>query len=139
MGKRAAASLQNRMKSNPCVGIVPIPSHRVKMLERGLLPTHVIASEISLVLHIPEKPNLMIRTALGPSQSALKRDERINNLKHAFALKDHVAGRHFLIVDDLLTTGATLDAAAALIEENGGTASLYAIAFRRETFGSLRH
>ena len=139
LGDLAVSVVQNHFKQRPFDGIIPIPSHRVKVLERGLLPTRIIAEQLAKQLHIPVQTEVMIRTSLGPSQSALNRAKRIANLAQAFALTGPVKDKHFLLVDDVLTTGATLDAAADVIEENGGSVELFVLAFRRETFGNLPH
>lgn len=139
LGELAAVSLQKHVKSGVIDGIVPIPSHRVKLLERGLLPTFVLAKAFANHLGVPVYRNTLIRQSLGPSQSGLTREKRIVNLKNAFALNGDLRGKRILLLDDVLTTGATLDAAAETIEKEGGATMLVAIAFRRETFGSPQH
>lgn len=139
LGESAVSVIKNHFNQRPFEGIIPIPSHRVKVLERGLLPSLIIAEQIAVQLNIPVYPEVMIRTSLGPPQSALNREERLINLAQAFSLKQSVTDKQFIVVDDVLTTGATLDAAADLIEQNGGSVGLFALAFRRETFGSLLH
>lgn len=113
---------------------VPIPSHRTKILERGFLHTSPIASAFASANHLQLHLEAFIRPSLSPSQSGLTREFRISNVQDAFRVTKSVEGKHLLLVDDIMTTGATLDAASDALEKAGATVSLAVVAFRRESF-----
>lgn len=113
---------------------IPIPSHRTKTLERGFLHTAPIAAAFALANHLQLHLEAFIRPHLSPSQSGLTREFRISNVQGAFYVSKSVEGKHLLLVDDVMTTGATLDSASEVLEKAGATVSLAVLAFRRESF-----
>lgn len=99
--------------------IAPIPAHTVRIRERGFNQAAVLAQGISASLSIPVSETLFSRRELKKSQVNLDIEERINNLEGAFvAHHDHLPTKtHLLLVDDVLTTGATLNAAVNALSE----------------------
>ena len=90
----------------------------------------LIAKGISEALGIQVEPKLLIRTRATESQTHKTRTERVSNMADAFVVPDAgaVAGRHLLLCDDVLTTGATLEACAqALLAVKGVKISLATI------------
>lgn len=113
----------------------PVPSHPARLLDRGLDLTRILASELATTLTIPFDSKLLRRRHLGSPQNDLDRGARIRNVEGAFACRDALTpGTHVLLVDDVVTTGATLDAAASAVEIAGGRPILVSVAFRRELF-----
>ena len=98
--------------------IIPVPLHKKKERERGYNQSQLIATGISRQLHIPAADGLLVRTRHTESQTRKSRAERVNNMEGAFVLKnkEKLAGKHILLCDDVLTTGATLEACAHALQ-----------------------
>lgn len=94
--------------------ILPVPLHPRKEAERGYNQSSLIAEGISEVLHIPVLADGLYRTRHTESQTRKSRAERIENMQEAFGVKhiQQLQHKHVLIVDDVLTTGATLESCA---------------------------
>jgi ComF family protein len=91
--------------------IVPVPLHRARLAERGYNQAHELARGIAGT--IAAKSVRRIRPT--PSQTGLHVEERIENVRGAFALtrsSRSLEGKHVLIVDDVMTTGATITSVA---------------------------
>ena len=113
----------------------PVPSHPARLLDRGLDLTRILACELAGAERIRFEPKLLRRRHLGSPQNDLDRGARIRNVEGVFACRDSlIPGTHVLLVDDVVTTGATLDAAASAVEIAGGHPILISVAFRRELF-----
>ncbi len=107
--------------------IVPIPLHRRRYLERGYNQSAWLARGIGDVLARPVAPELLMRIRPTQSQTHLSRETRRANVARAFVAPypERVVGRHVLLVDDLLTTGATAAwAAQALHSARVGSVTL---------------
>lgn len=100
--------------------IVPVPLHRIRLDERGYNQSELLARELSYRLNIFMSKALR-RVKNTTTQTALHREERMENVKGAFKVtyKDTIEGKNVLLVDDVLTTGATLDECAKALKENG--------------------
>ncbi len=90
--------------------IVPVPLHTAKKAKRGYNQSECIAEGIANYSHKPVLSNVIKRTRNTSSQTDKSRKERMDNVADAFALRraKQVEGKHILLVDDVLTTGATL-------------------------------
>lgn len=91
-------------------GIVPIPLHQKRFKERGYNQSDFFAKGLARSLHIPLYLNSIERIRYTPSQTTKNKKERMMNLQGAFRVTepDLLVGKHLLLVDDILTTGATL-------------------------------
>jgi len=108
--------------------IVPVPLHKKKEAERGYNQSYYIAKGIGAVLGVPVDAMLLQRTRHTESQTLKSREERVQNVSDAFACTAPTNAKHILLCDDVLTTGATLEACAiALSHKNGVQVSLATI------------
>lgn len=98
--------------------VVPIPLHRTRQLERGYNQSALLAEGLADALGASAQPALQ-RTRATASQTRLSRKERQANVAGAFAVRapDVLTGATVYLIDDVLTTGATLTAAAAALHE----------------------
>jgi len=100
--------------------VLAMPMHWLKRWLRGFNQAELLAAPIARRLGVPLARNLK-RKKLGKPQAGLDLAERMTNLKDAFYLRhpEQLAGRRILLVDDVLTTGATLRSASALLKKAG--------------------
>lgn len=100
--------------------IIPVPLHKKRRRKRGYNQAEILAKELGRILDIPVHTDLLVRVRNTKPQKELNAAERKNNLKKAFkTTKSSVQLQYILIVDDIYTTGSTLDAAAAALAEAG--------------------
>lgn len=99
--------------------IIPIPLHRKRMEKRGYNQAELIAEALGKTLCIPVDSRLMKRKVNTRPQKELDYRERKQNMKNAFFLKGENRYRRILLVDDIYTTGSTIEAAAELWKRNG--------------------
>lgn len=103
--------------------LVPVPIHGSRLEERGYNQAHLLAQELSKLSGIPPVSQLLQRTRSTEPQNKLTLSERIKNVKGAFALNTEAPADCFpdrvLLIDDVLTTGNTLNACAWALKEGG--------------------
>lgn len=101
--------------------IVPVPLHPVKQREREFNQAYRLAKHLACRTGIPVAPRLLRRITCTRTQTHLTRPEREANVRGAFSLRPGfpVEGQRFIIVDDVLTTGATTSACAGILREAG--------------------
>lgn len=106
--------------------ILPVPLHQNRLRERGYNQSLLLAQGLSEAVGIPLKKDLLIRIKNTSSQRTLSRRERHKNVKKAFLLKHQAEfkDKEILLVDDIMTTGATLFACAKLLFDEGGAKSV---------------
>ncbi|MBK8969412.1 MAG: ComF family protein [Lewinellaceae bacterium] len=91
--------------------VIPVPLHLKKERSRGYNQSAMLASGIADTLRVPILSGVLVRQQFADSQTRKKRMERFDNVSEAFVLKkpERIQGKHILLVDDVLTTGATLE------------------------------
>ena len=99
--------------------IVPLPLAAPRLRERGYNQAEEIARVLAARLRRPLLCDALLRTRHCASQQSLRLAQRRTNVRGAFAAGPAVAGLHLLLVDDVLTSGSTLDAAAAALKRAG--------------------
>jgi ComF family protein len=103
--------------------IVPVPLSRLRLLQRQFNQAAVLAGELSRQTCIPTDPLLLTRVRSTRSQVGMTRDQRRRNVAGAFAVparrRGRLAGRNVLLIDDVVTTGATVDACARTLKRTG--------------------
>ena len=114
-----APTLAGVMAADPRVGridadaLVPVPLHRRRMRERGYNQAELLARRLGTHLGMPVETGLLTRTADTPSQTEVAEERaRAENVRNAFTTSSDAAGRHLVLVDDVATTGSTLNASA---------------------------
>ena len=110
--------------------IIPIPIHPKKLRIRGYNQSACFAEGLSIQLGIPIIDNCLIRTKHTESQTTKSRAERYDNVMEVFTCvsKDQIVGEHILLVDDILTTGATICVASNILVQAGAKVSIATIA-----------
>lgn len=93
-------------------GVLAVPLHKKKEVTRGYNQCVIIGAGISQQLNIPLLDKIIVRTKNTASQTQKNRQERLNNVKDAFAVKNIPKQKHLLLIDDVLTTGATIESCA---------------------------
>lgn len=100
--------------------VVPVPLARQRQRERGYNQAALLARPLAGALGAAYRPDGLIRVRETPSQVGRSLASRRENVADAFSAREsRVAGRRVLLVDDVLTTGATLDAAANALKQAG--------------------
>lgn len=122
--------------------LVPIPLHRWKLLRRRFNQSAILALEVSRLSGLPTDPLALRRTRATRSQLGLSQSQRQINVNGAFSVPpraaERIAGRRVLLVDDVITTGATISAAArALLQAGAGNVDVLALAIVTDTAGTL--
>jgi ComF family protein len=99
--------------------IIPVPLHFKRFHERGYNQSEMIAKGLSNILGIPYYSDILIRSEYTETQTKKSRSERFDNVKDAFQIEKSnlIEGKHILLIDDILTTGATLEACAFRVLE----------------------
>lgn len=110
-----------RREPLPADVIVPVPLHRHRLRERGYNQSDLLAHDLGAAIGLPVRQDLLLRTKATPSQVKLDASERKKNVAGAFQSpkSEAVAGRRVLLIDDVCTTGATLESCSLALRQAG--------------------
>lgn len=121
LAKLLAATLRSDNRFASAQVVMPVPLHGTKRRTRGYNQSQLLARELSRMVGLTLLDRAMIRTMNTRSQSTLNLEERRENVRDVFQARDAsgVCRRRIVLVDDVLTTGATADACAAALWQAG--------------------
>lgn len=140
LARRMAVMMSNVALSDPVVRradlLVPVPLHPARLRERGYNQAELLARSVSRTMGLPLSPRSLVRRRATRSQTLLNEEERRENVRDAFLVvrEEEVRGKKVVLIDDVLTTGATLRSAGSALLEAGADevyGLVYAIALTR--------
>ena len=99
--------------------VVPVPLHKSRQKERGYNQSELLARQVGRQLDLPVNGHALTRTRNTPAQMKLTAQERHRNVLNAFHCERQVVNQSVLLIDDVCTTGATLDACAVALKKSG--------------------
>jgi len=117
----AHLTLLNKLKSFDSFVLIPVPLYKKKIKQRGFNQAEEISRELSKNLKIPVINDALVKIKQTPAQVELEKEERERNVKGVFFCPnpDLVRHRKILLVDDVLTTGATMEECALILKKTG--------------------
>jgi ComF family protein len=116
-GQQMGTSLIHSQRFNDCEIIIPLPLFATREKKRGYNQASLIAEGISRKLKIPVITNSVIRVKKTETQTHKSRIERWKNMEATFEIRNvgQIVNKHILLVDDVVTTGASLEACASVL------------------------
>jgi len=119
LAERMAARARVDAPALPAL-IIPVPLHRSRLRERGYNQAQELGVPLARALGIPLRHDALIRTRATPPQTGLDAKARRRNLRDAFAVAEHAQWpSHVVLLDDVMTTGATAREAAKTLRRAG--------------------
>ena len=106
--------------------LVPVPLHLIKKRERGYNQSELIAKGISQITGIKMRTDLIRRIKNTSTQTKMNRKERIINMKNAFRLNKEISNKTIILIDDVFTTGTTMNSVAEILKSKD---NIYVFAF----------
>ena len=132
LGDLLVEAMAGRLPAGLPAVLVPVPLHPRRERERGFNQASLLARRVGRAWRCPVRDDVLVRAVATPSQTELDAPARRANVRDAFRLRrpELVAGCHVLLVDDILTTGATLSECARCLRD-GGAATIGALTVAR--------
>lgn len=118
---------QNRLHNVDA--IIPIPLHQRKLKSRGFNQSEELGMGISKVTGIPLELDVLKRTVFSDTQTRKSRIDRWLNVEHIFEVQKKLTSKHYLLLDDVITTGATIESAGQHLISAGAKLSVASIAY----------
>jgi competence protein ComFC len=124
--QRLAELVQSEAENLAADVVVPVPLHRQRTRERGFNQVDVFGRPLARRLRLPYRPVLLMRSRPRPEKHLLRSDERWEAVRGAFGIRKggRVDNLRILLLDDVMTTGATLDACSRALREAGAKSVL---------------
>lgn len=123
-------AIENDRKLSNVDFVVPVPLHRARLRERGYNQSELISRGVAKGLGVPIVRDILIRTRYTETQTRLDLARRAVNVRGAFSIKknylDVISGKSYLIIDDVITTGATIRECGKLLKSYGAS-NVYAV------------
>jgi len=135
MAAPLAQLLAEYLHSHPMIVeiLVPVPLHPKRLRQRGYNQASLLAEELSKLIGLPMEEDALIRVQdVAPQARTKSAAERRQNVRHAFSCNINIAGKQILLIDDVSTTGATLDACAIALK-TAGASSVWGLTVARES------
>lgn len=132
MGEWYAPSLRDVVALQTVTDVIPVPLHPKKLRERGYNQVTEFGKAVAKGMGVHYNERILVRTNYTKTQTRKNRELRAGIINTAFDVKysDADAGKHFLLVDDVITTGATLEACGKLLLQiPGAKVSIVTIAY----------
>jgi ComF family protein len=123
LGAMMGKSLLNSQRFSKIDALVPLPLFADKEFKRGFNQATILCNGIGEILNVPVIKNNVVRKRFTETQTKKHRTERWQNVEGSFEINNikEIKGKHILLVDDVITTGATLEACGAEILNIEGT------------------
>lgn len=118
-GRQLALELTRQAPDFPVDIILPMPLHPRRLAERGFNQALELARPLARLTGLPMVLDGAARNLNSPPQASLPWKERKKNIRGAFLCRRDFSGRHVLVLDDVMTTGATLDELAGCLKQQG--------------------
>jgi ComF family protein len=131
LAERLAVTLRADVRFSRMDAVIPVPLHPAKRRARGFNQSELLARELSRRVGFTIIKGVLVRVINTPSQSLLGFDQRVINVRDAFRVRipERVRERHIILLDDVITTGATADACAdALLKAGAAEVSVLTVA-----------
>lgn len=111
LGRQFGLELKSSELYKPITSIIPVPLHPKRFKERGYNQAEAIARGLSEAMGVPVVTDVLLRNIYTQTQTKKTRMERMQNIAGAFTIcnPEKIEGGHVLLVDDVITTGATLE------------------------------
>ncbi|MCH7760148.1 ComF family protein [candidate division TA06 bacterium] len=132
LAKRAGRMMGTLLQSDSLLQegevLIPVPLHKTRLRERGYNQALLLAEAIFHSTSIPVAKNLLLRRRATKPQTDLRHEERMENVKGAFGVmrNKEIQGKKVILVDDVFTTGSTLQACTEALLE-GGAVGVYCL------------
>ncbi len=132
LGKVFGYDLKQKLKTESVDIIVPVPLHAKKLKMRGFNQSEWIANGMAEAVGLPVNTTHLLREKFSETQTKKNRFQRWQNVKDIFYVKDHnlFQNKHILLIDDVITTGSTLESCWLVLQNcNGIKISIATLAF----------
>ncbi len=117
LGKELGAEMMKSRNFEDIDYIIPVPLHPKRQKKRGYNQSEAIGEGLSKVTKIPMLTDVLLRNVETVTQTKMTRDERWKNVSGKFIIKNEetIASKHILLIDDVVTTGSTLEACGEIL------------------------
>lgn len=131
LGRQMGHMLMQSKWLHEISGIIPVPLSKSRERSRGYNQAALLAAGIAAVIHKPVISDVLIRKNYTSSQTRKNRESRWENVETAFTLKNaaDIRNRHVLLVDDVITTGATTEACCLTLQQEKVHISVCSLAY----------